>query len=198
MEIIALAFILFLIMDPVGNCSSYLSLVKNSSPTERKRIIIREMFIALAVMILFNFIGEYLFSILKISEKTVRLASGVILFLAAIKILFPSMDSPRANLPEGKPYIVPLAIPLIAGPSLLATIMLFAHIEPNLTVMFPAILLAWGAASFVLLNAGSLQKFLGDNGLIACERLMGMVLVLLAIQRFLEGIQQFVKACQLN
>lgn len=198
MEWFSLAVILFLIMDPFGNVSSFLSLVKDVPQKKQRLIVVREMLIALAAMLLFNTIGEHLFNILHVSETTVRLASGVILFLCAIKILFPTLDSPRANLPQGEPFIVPLAIPLVAGPSLLATIMLFAHIEPNVSTMLYAIIAAWIVACLVLLNSGNLQKWLGTNGLIATERLMGMVLVLLAIQRFLEGVQMLVKTCKLT
>ncbi len=147
-------------------------------------------------MILFSFIGEYLFGILQISPLTVRLSSGAILFLVAIKILFPSKDSPRANLPKGEPFITPLAIPLIAGPSLLATIMLFAHGETDHAAMLGAIIIAWCASVIVLELSPWLQKYVGKNGLVACERLMGMILVMLAIQRFFDGIQEFILRCQ--
>ena len=195
MTLFTLSIILFLIMDPLGNISSFLTLLKDLPKQKRRKIIIREMLIALAAMLLFNFLGEYIFYVLDISETTVKLASGAILFLVAIKILFPSIDSLRANLPEGEPFITPLAIPLIAGPSLLATIMLFAHLEPSQPTMLAAIFISWLAAVIVLLLGSRLQRILGENGLMACERLMGMVLVMLAIQRFAEGIQQFVRAC---
>jgi multiple antibiotic resistance protein len=195
MNLFTLTVILFLIMDPVGNISSFLGLTKDIPPAKRRTILIREMLIALGAMILFYFIGEYIFSVLEISETTLRLASGAILFLVAIKILFPSTDSLRANLPAGEPFITPLAVPLIAGPSLLATVMLFAHLVPNHFTMLGAILIAWFFAVVVLLSGSTLQRFIGTNGLMAAERLMGMVLVMLAIQRFLEGLQQFVKAC---
>jgi multiple antibiotic resistance protein len=194
MHLFTIALILFLIMDPVGNISSFLGLVKDVPAKQRRKIVIREMLIALAAMLLFNFIGEAIFRILDVSETTVRLASAVILFLVAIKILFPSIDSLRANLPTGEPFITPLAIPLTAGPSLLATIMLFASLEPSVLLMVTAILIAWAAAVLVLLSGARLQKLLTPNGLMACERLMAMVLIMIAIQRFLEGIQLFVKA----
>lgn len=191
MTLFSIALVLFLIMDPVGNIASYLSLV-NELPTKRKMwVVVREMLIALAFMILFNYIGEFIFSLLELSETTVRLSSGVILFLVAVKILFPAQDSPRANLPHGEPFIIPLAVPLIAGPSLLATIMLYAHLEPSQPLMLAAIFFAWIAAVGVLLLAEPLQRILGKNGLVACERLLGMVLVMLAVQRFLEGIILF-------
>ena len=197
MTLINLAIILFLIMDPVGNISSFLHSMRDIPPKRRQMIIIREMLIALAAMIAFNYLGEFIFSILKVSETALRLASGAILFLVALKILFPSPDSLRANLPAGEPFVTPLAIPLIAGPALLATIMLFAHLEPSQLSMLGAILLAWAAAAAVLLSGARLQKLLGSNGLMACERLMAMILIMLAIQRFLEGVQQFAKNCTL-
>ena len=195
MNLFTLTIILFLIMDPVGNISSFLSLLKDFPKEKRRKIIIREMLIALAAMLVFNFLGEYIFYILEISDTTVKLASGAILFLMAVKILFPSVDSLRANLPTGEPFITPLAIPLIAGPSLLATVMLFARLEPSQTTMLSAIFISWALAVSVLLMGSRLQRVIGSNGLMACERLMGMVLIMLAIQRFAEGIQQFVKAC---
>jgi multiple antibiotic resistance protein len=195
MNLFSLTVILFLIMDPIGNISSFLSLLKDMPKQKRRQIIVREMLIALAAMVLFSVIGEYIFQILDINETAVRLASGIILFLVAIKILFPSIDSLRANLPSGEPFITPLAIPLIAGPSLLATIMLFARLEPSPILMLAAIFIAWLLAVCVLLLGQRLQNLLGTNGLMACERLMGMILVMLAIQRFAEGLQQFVKAC---
>lgn len=194
MSFLNLVVILFLIMDPVGNISSFISQLKEIAPEKRKIVILREMLIALAVMIFFNFLGEFIFYVINVSETTVRITSGVILFLIAIKILFPSTDSLRANLPEGEPFVSPLAIPLIAGPSLLATIMLFAKLTSQ-TYLLGAILIAWLLAVGILLAGNLLQKTLGNNGLIASERLMGMLLAMLAIQRFLEGIQQFVKSC---
>jgi len=196
MELFNLTIILLCIMDPLGNISYFLRQLENVPPERRKKLIMREMLIALALMILFNYLGELIFNILTISEPTLRLTSGVILFLVALKILFPSQDSPRANLPDGEPFITPLAVPLIAGPALLATIMLFAHLESEQTPVIGAILVSTLLATLILLSGARLQRILGENGLMAAERLMGMVLVMIAIQRFLEGVQQFVKTCQ--
>ena len=195
MNLFNLIVILFLIMDPVGNISSFLKLLSDLPKERRWKIVIREMLIALTAMVAFNFLGDYIFFVLDISEPTLILTSGAILFLVAIKILFPSVDSLRANLPTGEPFITPLAIPLIAGPSLLATIMLFARSGPSLSIALFAILIAWLLAVAVLLSGARLQRIVGTNGLMACERLMGMVLIMLAIQRISEGIQHFVKNC---
>ena len=185
---------LFLIMDPVGNISSFLSMVKDLPPAKQRKVIFREMVIALVFMLLFNLIGEYLFFFLDLESTAVRLASGVILFLVAIKILFPGPTSLRNHLPAGEPFIIPMAIPLIAGPSLLATIMLFTHEEPSQTLMISAIVAAWLLASVVLLLGPQLSRILGKNGLVAAERLMAMILIMLAIQRFMEGVQEFVQS----
>ena len=192
MDLFTISLILFLIMDPIGNVSPYLSLVNELSPKRRNIIVVREMFIALGFILTFNFLGEVIFDLLGLSVVTVELSSGVILFLTALKFLFPAKDSIRANLPSGEPFVVPLAIPLLAGPTVLATVMLFAKLEPSLLVMLGAILIAWSCAMLILLAAPFLKKTLGSNGLIACERLTAMILVMLAIQRFMEGVKDFI------
>ena len=198
MDLFSVTIILFLIMDPIGNISSFLKLLHELTPVQRNKIILREMTIALIAMIAFNFIGEAIFNILKISEITLRLTSGIILFLVGIKILFPTIDSPRANLTiEGEePFVTPLAIPLIAGPSLLGTIMLFAHLEPNFFILPAAILIAWTFSLLVLLSGTFLNRILTDNGLKAAERLMGMIMILIAIQMTFEGLHHFVQSCR--
>ena len=192
MSLFHLSLVLFLIMDPVGSLSTYLSLIKDFPRSRQLIILLREMGIALGIMIAFNYLGEYIFDFLELSEVTVRLASGVILFLIAVKILFTAKDNPRANLPAGEPFIFPLAVPLIAGPALLATIMLYARLEPLQSMMIFAILIAWAITGIIFFFAAPIKKILGTNGLAACERLIGMVLVLIAVQRFLEGILLFI------
>lgn len=189
--LISLVIILFLIMDPIGNVSAYLQLTKGIPPERTRFVLFREMLIALAFMLGFALLGEILFSILQVSDITVMLSSGAILFLTAVKILFPTTNSLRANLPSGEPFIIPLAVPLIAGPSTLATIMLFSKIG-SMEWIVGGILIAWLMSVIVLLSAPFLQKYLKNSGLMACERLMGMLLVMLAIQRFMEGIHCFV------
>lgn len=196
MTFVSLTFMLFMIMDPIGSISSFLNMVKELPPQRRQWVVVREMLIALFTMILFAFIGEFILYILGINDLTVRLSSGTILFLAALKILFSSPDNPRANLPKGEPFITPLAIPLIAGPSTLATIMLYAHLPDTQAMIIPAIVISWAIAISVLLLAGPIERILGANGLRACEKLIGMILILLALQRFFEGFQQFIGVCK--
>ncbi|CCB86769.1 MULTISPECIES: MarC family protein [Parachlamydia] len=193
LSLFSITLVLFLIMDPLGNIGSFREMLKRIDPKKQKIIIMREMLIALFTMLVFNFLGEVIFEYLQVTETTVQISSGIILFLAALKILFPSKDSPRSNLPQEEPFIIPLAIPLVAGPSLLATIMLYAHMETSVPLMLGSIFIAWGLASIILLFSNRLYTVLGNNGLVAFEKLMGMVLILLAIQRFLEGVENFVK-----
>jgi len=192
MTIFSITLVLFLIMDPIGNIASYLKMVDGIDPKKQRLILLREMLIALLVMVIFNYIGEGIYDLLQISDPAVRLSSGVILFLISVQILFPNLTGLRENLPKEEPFIIPLAIPLIAGPSVLATIMLYAHMEQSQPVMLVSILCAWIAALLVMLASKPLYKAMGENGLMACEKLMGMVLVLIAIQRFLDGVEQYV------
>ncbi|HRD54846.1 MAG TPA: MarC family protein [Parachlamydiaceae bacterium] len=193
LSLFSITVVLFIMMDPIGNIPTYLKLLKDVEPARRSKVLIREMLIVLGFMLVFNFIGEYIFSILELSDTAVKLSSGLVLFLTAIKILFPSSNSFRMNLPKGEPFIIPLAMPLIAGPSLLATIMLYAHMETSIPLMLESIFIAWLLALLVLSAAPLFKRYLGNNGLMALERLMGMVLVMLAIQRFMEGIKAFVQ-----
>lgn len=184
---------LFLIMDPIGNIASFLTMMRDIDPKRVKYIVMREMLIALAVMFAFNYLGEFIFTFLELDHVSVRIASGLILFLVAIKFLFPSSSNLRANIVPGEPFIIPLAIPLVAGPALLATIMLYANMETCQPLMLTAILIAWMVSCIILMLAPVLYRCLGKNGLVACERLLAMVLVMLAIQRFMEGVQQFIQ-----
>lgn len=194
MTLTSIVLVLFLIMDPIGNIQSFFSQLERYDQRKRIWIVFREMLFALMVMLIFNFAGEVIFDILDISEITVRLSSGVILFLVAFEILFPTANNFRLNLPKEEPFFIPLAMPLIAGPSLLATIMLYAHIEESFFTMVIAILIAWALALLVLLFAKQIHRVMGNNGLAACERLIGMVLILLAIQRFMEGVLMFIES----
>lgn len=191
MTLLTLTIILFLLMDPLGHLNVYRKFVRGKDHRHELKFLLREMGIALIAILLFNFLGESIFSFLNLSEVTVRFAAGVIILISALKILFPKIDSPRINLPKEEPFIIPFAIPFIAGPGLLATVMLFAHMEESAAMMLSAIFIAWIAALGVFLLSSQLHRFLGDNGLMAIERLMGMMLVLLAIQHMTQGFQLF-------
>ncbi len=191
MTIISAALLLFLVMDPLGNIPLFLTALKNVPPERRTKVIFRELMIALLVMVIFLFSGQAFLSALHISEPALTATGGVILFLIALKMIFPS-DSHGNHKNEEEPFIVPLAIPYIAGPSALATLLLIMNGEPGRWAdWLIALLAAWVVTGAILLMAGPLAKVLRNRGLIAIERLMGMILIAIAIQMLLDGIAEF-------
>ncbi|MDF2549036.1 MAG: MarC-family protein [Chlamydiales bacterium] len=190
MTFLSLAMVFLLIIDPIGNLQAFDQLMQRVPSTERTRLFLREMLIGLLTILAFNFTGRTLVESLGISDVTICLASGIILFLMAVNILYPKA---RCILPttEGIPFIVPIAIPMVARPALLATVMLFSGLEAPVLKITLAILLAWAIAATLFWFSAPIARRLGSNGLSALERLMGMLLIMLAIQRFLEGILMF-------
>ena len=184
----SLSFSLFLLMDPVGNIPIYIAYLKNLPPKKQRKIIIRELLIALGVIILFSFLGNQLLAILHIDQKTVMVSGGIILFLIALRMIFVQQPQlPVESNPDEDPFIVPLAIPLIAGPSVLAAVIIYSSQESR-AILIAAICLAWAFTTLILASAPFLQKILGRKGTIACEKLMGLMLTMIATQMFLEGI----------
>ena len=193
MILLTLALIYFLIMDPVGHVKGIVERLEGIPAKRTRFIIARELLFALVFMLIFDWFGEYIISFLHISESSIYLASGVVLFLAALKILFPHPEENSIQKDREEPFLVPLAIPMIAGPALLATIMLYAETEANPYTTIIAILFAWLLASPILLYSKQILSYVGTSGLTACEKLMGMVLVLISIQRFMDGIHLFIQ-----
>ena len=185
--------LLFLVMDPLGNLPIFLSVLETVPEQRRLRIVLREMVLALVVMMLFLFGGQWVLQALHLSEESVYISGGIILFLIALKMVFPVAKAAQAEDDiDGEPLLVPLAIPLVAGPSSLAVLMLLAAREPGqMPIWVMALLSAWLISAVILLAATQLQHFLGRRGLIAMERLMGLVLVAIAVQMFLDGIENY-------
>lgn len=194
MRIFFNAITLLLIMDPLGNIPPFLSALKPVEPERRRRILVREILIAYVVLLAFLFAGKYLLKLLSLQEETVSIAGGIVLFLIALRMVFPRQEATRDAL-EGEPFIVPLAIPLIAGPSTLASLLLLQQQStPNsIWQLFLALTLAWLATAIILLSSTMLYRLLKERGLIALERLMGMLLVMLAVQMFINGLAKFMK-----
>ena len=194
MRIFFNAITLLLIMDPLGNIPPFLSALKPVEPARRRKILVREILIAYIVLLAFLFAGKYILRLLSLQEETVSIAGGIVLFLIALRMVFPRHDA-TADALEGEPFIVPLAIPLIAGPSTLASLLLLQQQSmPNSTwQLFLALTLAWLATAIILLSSTILYRLLKERGLIALERLMGMLLVMLAVQMFINGLAKFMK-----
>ncbi|AEP28681.1 multiple antibiotic resistance (MarC)-related protein [Glaciecola nitratireducens FR1064] len=191
-EILSAATMLFLIMDPLGNLPIYMSVLKTIDPKRRRVVIIRELVIALVILMVFLHSGQALLDFLKIKQETVSIAGGIILFIIAIKMIFPRPGG-IMGLPAGEePFIVPLAVPMIAGPSTMAALILLANQEPNkMTQWSVALFAAWLISAIILTMSNTFHRVLGEKGLNAIERLMGMILVMIAIQMLLNGIGRY-------
>lgn len=183
---------LFFIMDPLGNVPIFLSVLKEYPAERRRKILIRELIIALGIMVFFLVIGKAFLGWLGVSQETVGISGGIVLFIIALKMIFPSGgENPYVTSGE-EPFIVPLAIPLIAGPSSIAAILLLDQKHPTETfAVFIAIALAWALTALILGFSPFLLKVLRRRGLVALERLMGMVLITVAVEMFLSGVKTY-------
>ena len=186
---ISTALLLFLILDPLGNIPVFLSVLKPLTPARRRIVLLREMLIALGVLFAFLWGGSYVLELMHLRQESVSIAGGIVLFLIGLKMIFPSPDGMFGETPGGEPFIVPLAIPLVAGPSGMASVMLLGSQEPDRMADWSlALFLAWLATAVILFSATRLYKVLGQAFLVAVERLMGMLLVAISVQMLMDGI----------
>jgi multiple antibiotic resistance protein len=190
-ELASVAFTLFLVMDPLGNIPMFLSALKEVPAERRRRVLVRELLIAYAVLVTCLFVGQPLLRSLRLDQESISIAGGIILFLIALRMIFPTEGGVLGESIEGEPFIVPLAIPLLAGPSALSAILVLADTAPERTLgWLGALTLAWGASAAILLSSNLFYRILRRRGLVALERVMGMILVMLAVQMFLDGLAQ--------
>jgi MarC family membrane protein len=192
MTTLSAALLLFLILDPLGNIPVFLSLLK-PLPGARRRIVLgRELLIALAVLFGFLWGGKYVLEAMHLRQESVSIAGGIVLFLIGLKMIFPSPEGMFGDSGEGEPFIVPMAIPLVAGPSGMASVMLLGSQEPGRMGDWSlALLLAWAGTAAILFSATYLYKLLGQRVLVAIERLMGMLLVAISVQMLLDGVKTY-------
>lgn len=192
MELLSAATMLFLIMDPLGNLPVILSILKHIDPKRRRIILVRELCIALVILMAFLFGGQTVLNFLHVQPKTLSISGGVILFIIAIRMIFPQPGGVTGLAAGEEPYIVPMAIPMIAGPSVMASLLLLSSQEPDrLGDWAAALLIAWGASFVVLMFYNFFHKLLGERGLKAVERLMGLLLVMISMQMLLDGIKDY-------
>ncbi len=192
MTTLSAALLLFLIMDPLGNVPLFLSLLKDLPPQRRRIVLARELLIALGVLFVFLFGGGFILELLKLKQEAVSIAGGIILFLIGIKMIFPSPEGLFGETPGGEPFIVPMAIPLVAGPSTVAVLLLLGGQDPGrLGEWSLALLLAWAGTAAILFSSTTLFRWLGMRTLTAVEKLMGMLLVALSVQMLLDGVASY-------
>ena len=194
MSIVSAAVLLFLILDPLGNVPPFLSLLRGMPPRRQRLVLARELLIALAVLMLFLWFGQYALELIHLRQESVAIAGGIVLFLIGIRMIFPPPEGLMGELPDGEPFIVPMAIPMVAGPSGMAAVMLMGSQEPGrMGAWSLALVLAWAATAAILFSATLLYRWLGARALIAVERLMGMLLVAISVQMLLDGIGTYLR-----
>lgn len=186
------ALLLFLVIDPLGNIPLFLSATKTVATHRRQKVIARELLIALVAMVAFFFVGSWFLTMLHITQPALSVGGGLILMLIAVKMVFPNSAAPLSQEVDGEPLIVPMAVPYMAGPSVLATEVILVHqSQDKWLLLLAALITAWLISSVILYCSGFLQRMLGDKAITAIERLMGMVLVLISAQMLLDGLQAF-------
>ena len=194
MTIASAALLLFLFLDPLGNIPVFLSLLRSLPPQRQRVVLAREMLIALVVLMLFLWGGRYALQLMHLRQESVSIAGGIVLFLIGLRMIFPPPEGLMGELPEGEPFIVPMAIPLVAGPSGMAAVMLMGSQEPTrMGAWSLALMIAWIATAAILFSSTYLYKWLGSRVLIAIERLMGMVIVAISVQMFLDGLTAYLR-----
>ena len=186
--------ILLLVMDPIGNIPLFVSVLRPVKAARRTRVILRECAIAFAVLLTFVFFGAAILGVLGLSDPSLTIAGGVILFLIALRMIFRRPEGVFGDTVGGEPFIVPLAIPSIAGPAAIATVMLLVTRAPQrLLEWCLAVSVAMLVTVALLVSADRLAKLAGDQGLLAFERLMGLILTAIAVEMLLRGIETFVR-----
>jgi multiple antibiotic resistance protein len=171
-----------------------LTLLRGLPPRRQRIVLARELLIALVVLMLFLWGGKYALELMHLREESVSIAGGIVLFLIGIRMIFPPPEGLMGEMPEGEPFIVPMAIPLVAGPSGMAAVILMGSNDPSrLGDWSLALMIAWAATAAILFSATYLYKWLGQRALVAIERLMGMLLVAISVQMLMDGIAAYLQ-----
>ncbi len=192
MNLIQATVLLFLIMDPVGNLPIFNSILKNRPAHESVKIIIRELVFAYLLLIGFLILGDYVQSYLSLRVSTLHIAGGIILLLVALGMVFPGIGMKMVDGNE-EPFFVPLAMPLVAGPAAIAIVLILGSSQPANTITWViALSISWSLAALILVPSPWVFKFIGEKAARILERLMGMILIMLAVQMFLNGVELYV------
>jgi len=194
-SIISTAILLLFILDPFGNVPLLLSILKDVDKQKHTRIIIREMLIGLLILIVFLFFGERFLSIFGLEPQAITIAGGIIFFVIGLKMIFPPPGGQNlfATSSDEDPLVVPIAIPMVSGPASIATLMLLAKSHPDeIGSIFVSVLIAWSVTAVILLFSPQLYRLLKRRGLTAMERLMGMLLLMMAVEMFIKGVRALI------
>ncbi|MES2505006.1 MAG: MarC family protein [Myxococcota bacterium] len=188
--IITKALPLFFLLDPFGVVGIVSALIKPYSQKKQAQILRREVFLSLVIMLFFFGFGSVFLNILDVSTEAVQITGGIIFFLFALNLLFPGQSALQLS-SINEPFLVPIATPLIAGPSCLATIMLYAHDETATPIVISSIVLAWAVSGVIIILAPKIVRLVGDTGIKVLEQIVGLICTMIAIEMILVGIQGF-------
>lgn len=187
-----IAVAIFLVLNATGQIPLFLALLGRFDHKRQMKIIVRELCVALLILLAFTFSGDRLLNILGISRPIIGMAGGILLFLISLTMVFPRKNGDNETLTQ-EPVIVPLAIPIISGPGAIATVMLYSHETGNVWLVAGAAIAAWIPSLIIILMGSYIKKLLGEKGLIAIERLGGMLVCLIGVQMFASGTLLVVK-----
>ncbi len=193
-DIASVAVTLFLIMDPLGNAPVFNAVLSKLDRGRRARVVARELVIALIILVGFLLAGNAILGFLGLTQPSLSIAGGVLLFIISLRMIFPGRGAEDGEAYED-PFIVPLAVPMIAGPSTIAVLLLLSSTQPGRIVEWSvALMIAWFGTTMILVLSPYLLAVIGNRGARALERLMGMILVILSTQMLLNGIKDFVQS----
>lgn len=182
---------LALVMDGFGNIPLFIAALKKVAPERRKAVLIRELGIALVIMVAFLFLGKWFLKAFGIHEYSLSIAGGIILFIISVKLVFGGEEETKSDPKEDEPFVVPLAIPLVAGPAALSMVMITAAQQSNKFITLGAVVVASLINSVILMASFPISNLLGKRGLTAIERLTGMILILMSVDMVMGGISAF-------
>jgi multiple antibiotic resistance protein len=191
MSIFAVAFSLFLVMNAIGNIPLFVAMLVRYDVKKQRQIIIRELLIALGILLIFCFFGDNVLNALNITRPIIGIAGGTLLFLISLGMIFPKNSHDAESLAH-EPMIVPLAMPIIAGPGAITTVMIYSQLY-SAFFMIGAIFLAWIPSVILLLLASNIRYLLGEKGLMACKKFGGMLVSLIAVHMVTSGIINLIK-----
>lgn len=194
MTLSSIIFVLVMIMNPLGNIPVFLATLKSVDPTRHTKIILREVFFAFLLLVLFMFFGEYVLHSIQISEQALGMSGGIIIFIIALRMIFPEEKVSTETKKVVEPFIVPLAIPITVGPGALTAVMLLATQHPDKKpLLVIGIIISIIIVGTILVGSRIVNNVLGEKGLIALERLSGMILTGMAVQMFISGVDAYFK-----
>jgi multiple antibiotic resistance protein len=193
-EFLKVAVMLFMIIDPIGNIPIFNRVLRHVPEEKRSLVIVRELIVAYIILVVFLFAGEAILGALGLKQPALQVTSGIVLFLIGIDIVFPGTGKKTVDAEKEDPFIVPLAMPLVAGPSALATLMIFASKQPEkIHIWWAALTAAWALCFVILVSSKYMLRLIGQRGIRAVEKLIGMLLIMLSVQFFLDGIMAYIQ-----